>query len=251
MATDIPTPSLATKIRDPINYQIREELSSPSSLSVKITLRGFPHQTGESVTNLRCVDSFCHGQSIITIAGIGEGYVSAEAIITFIQWPPKLPVFAFQVTIDGLPAQTGTSSAFFEGQSLPLTSPVFIGGIGSGEETVQSWRRADILLPNSQLAYRPSLGENWFERSLIAEHGFSVVLKLEINGTEHKLLFDSGLSPLAAARNADVLDLDLSYCEAVISSHGHIDHAGGLLNIRRRYRWKSRNGSIGTENKVH
>src|SRR5215472_15241457 len=93
---------------------------------------------------------------------------------------------------------------------------------------------ADILLPNTQLAYRPSLGENWFERSLIAEHGFSVVLKLEINGIEHKLLFDSGLSPLAAAHNADVLDLDLSYCEAVISSHGHIDHAGGLLNIRRK-----------------
>ena len=97
---------------------------------------------------------------------------------------------------------------------------------------------ADILLPNTRLAYRPSLGENWFERSLIAEHGFSVVLKLEINGTEHKLLFDSGLSPLAAAHNADVLDLDLSYCEAVISSHGHIDHAGGLLNIRRKMNTK-------------
>ena len=97
---------------------------------------------------------------------------------------------------------------------------------------------ADTLLPNTQLAYRPSLGENWFERSLIAEHGFSVVLKLEINGTEHKLLFDSGLSPLAAAHNADVLDLDLSYCEAVISSHGHIDHAGGLLNIRKKMNTK-------------
>jgi 7,8-dihydropterin-6-yl-methyl-4-(beta-D-ribofuranosyl)aminobenzene 5'-phosphate synthase len=97
---------------------------------------------------------------------------------------------------------------------------------------------ADILLPNTQLAYRPSLGENWFERSLIAEHGFSVVLKLEINGTEHKLLFDSGLSPLAAAHNADVLDLDLSNCEAVISSHGHIDHAGGLLNIRSKMNTK-------------
>ena len=97
---------------------------------------------------------------------------------------------------------------------------------------------ADILLPNTRLAYRPSLGENWFERSLIAEHGFSVVLKLEINGTEHKLLFDSGLSPLAAAHNADMLDLDLSYCEAVISSHGHIDHAGGLLNIRRKMNTK-------------
>jgi 7,8-dihydropterin-6-yl-methyl-4-(beta-D-ribofuranosyl)aminobenzene 5'-phosphate synthase len=92
---------------------------------------------------------------------------------------------------------------------------------------------ADILLPNT-LAYRPSLGENWFERSVIEEHGFSVVLKLDINGTEHKLLFDSGLSPLAAAHNANVLDLDLSYCEAVISSHGHIDHAGRLLNTRKK-----------------
>jgi 7,8-dihydropterin-6-yl-methyl-4-(beta-D-ribofuranosyl)aminobenzene 5'-phosphate synthase len=77
-----------------------------------------------------------------------------------------------------------------------------------------------------------------FERSLIAEHGFSVVLKLEINGTEHKLLFDSGLSPLAAAYNADVLDLDLSNCEAVISSHGHIDHEGGLINIRKKMNTK-------------
>jgi 7,8-dihydropterin-6-yl-methyl-4-(beta-D-ribofuranosyl)aminobenzene 5'-phosphate synthase len=30
------------------------------------------------------------------------------------------------------------------------------------------------------------------------------------------------------------LDLDFSNCEAVISSHGHIDHAGGLLNIRKK-----------------
>ena len=92
----------------------------------------------------------------------------------------------------------------------------------------------DILLPNTQLAYRPSLGKDWFERSLIAEHGFSIVLKLEINGKEHKILFDSGLSPLVAAHNADVLGIDLNNCEAVISSHGHIDHAGGLLNIRKK-----------------
>ena len=94
---------------------------------------------------------------------------------------------------------------------------------------------ADIRLPNTQLAYRLSLGENWFERSLTAEHGFSVVLKLEINGIEHKLLFDSG--PLAAVHNAD---LDLSYCEAVISSHGHIDHADGLLNIRKKMNTKQK-----------
>jgi len=137
MVQNISTPSLATKIKESINYQIRE-ISSPSSSLVKIKLRGFPQQTGESVTDLRCVNNFCHGQSSIAIAGIGKGHVSAEAIITFIHGPRKLPFFAFQVTIDRLPGLTGSSSAFFEGQSLPLTSPVFIGGVGSGEETVQS-----------------------------------------------------------------------------------------------------------------
>jgi len=96
----------------------------------------------------------------------------------------------------------------------------------------------DILLPNTQLVYRPPLGKNWYERSLLAEHGFCVMLKLEIKGKEHRLLFDSGLSPLVAAHDADVLDLNLSDCEAVISSHGHIDHAGGLLNIRKRMNTK-------------
>jgi 7,8-dihydropterin-6-yl-methyl-4-(beta-D-ribofuranosyl)aminobenzene 5'-phosphate synthase len=92
----------------------------------------------------------------------------------------------------------------------------------------------DILLPNTKVAYRPSLDQNWFLHPLMAEHGFSVAIKLEVNGTEHRLLFDSGLNPLAASHNAEVLGLDLSYCELVVSSHGHIDHAGGLINIRKK-----------------
>ena len=35
------------------------------------------------------------------------------------------------------------------------------------------------------------------------------------------------------SHNAGVLGFDLSNCELVISSHGHIDHAGGLLNIKK------------------
>jgi 7,8-dihydropterin-6-yl-methyl-4-(beta-D-ribofuranosyl)aminobenzene 5'-phosphate synthase len=92
----------------------------------------------------------------------------------------------------------------------------------------------DILLPNTKVAFRPSLNEYWFVHPLIAEHGFCAAMKLEVNGTEHRLLFDSGLNPLAASHNAEVVGFDLSDCELVISSHGHIDHAGGLLNIKRK-----------------
>ena len=92
----------------------------------------------------------------------------------------------------------------------------------------------DLLLSNTQVAHRPSVKESWFERPPIAEHGFSVAVTFEIGGTNHRILFDSGLSPWAANYNADVLDFDLSYCKAVVLSHGHIDHAGGLLQIRKK-----------------
>ena len=92
----------------------------------------------------------------------------------------------------------------------------------------------DLLLPNTEVARRPVLARNWYEQPLVAEHGFCAALTLDIDGVKRRLLFDSGLDPFAASHNADVLMLDLSYCESLISSHGHIDHAGGLLNLRNK-----------------
>jgi 7,8-dihydropterin-6-yl-methyl-4-(beta-D-ribofuranosyl)aminobenzene 5'-phosphate synthase len=112
--------------------------------------------------------------------------------------------------------------------------------IDKAEVTCLVDNSVDVLLPDTQVAYRPSLGEKWFERSLVAEHGFSAAIKMEINGTEHRLLFDSGLNPLSAAHNADVLGVGLYHCEVVISSHGHIDHAGGLLNMRKKMNAKQK-----------
>ena len=106
--------------------------------------------------------------------------------------------------------------------------------IDSAEITCLVDNSVDILLPNTKVAFRPSLNESWFVHPLIAEHGFCAAIKLEVNETEHRLLFDSGLDPLAASHNAEVVGFDLSDCELVISSHGHIDHAGGLLNIKRK-----------------
>jgi len=92
----------------------------------------------------------------------------------------------------------------------------------------------DVLLPNTAVAHRPVLSQNWYERPLIAEHGFSAAVTVESGGRKHRILLDSGLDPMVAGHNADALDFDLSNCELVISSHGHIDHAGGLINIRRK-----------------
>ena len=93
----------------------------------------------------------------------------------------------------------------------------------------------DVVLPNTEVARRPVLTRNWYEEPLIAEHGFCAALTLYIEeGVKHRVLLDSGLDAFAASHNADVLSFDLSNCESLVSSHGHIDHAGGLLNLRKK-----------------
>jgi 7,8-dihydropterin-6-yl-methyl-4-(beta-D-ribofuranosyl)aminobenzene 5'-phosphate synthase len=92
----------------------------------------------------------------------------------------------------------------------------------------------DVVLPNTEVARRPILNKNWYKEPLIAQHGFCAALTLHIGDVKHRLLLDSGLDPLAASHNSDVLSFDLTNCESLISSHGHIDHAGGLLNLRKK-----------------
>ncbi|WP_052361076.1 MBL fold metallo-hydrolase [Geminisphaera colitermitum] len=61
-------------------------------------------------------------------------------------------------------------------------------------------------------------------RGLLAEHGLAY--GIDFNG--HKILFDTGQSSAVLERNAQVLGWDLSAIEAVVLSHGHFDHTGGL-----------------------
>lgn len=91
----------------------------------------------------------------------------------------------------------------------------------------------DVLLPNAKGIKRAQI-QNWHKMPFIAEHGFSVFVSLEEEGRKRGILLDSGLSPTAATSNVEALGLDLTSCEAVVSSHGHIDHAGGLLQIKEK-----------------
>jgi 7,8-dihydropterin-6-yl-methyl-4-(beta-D-ribofuranosyl)aminobenzene 5'-phosphate synthase len=69
---------------------------------------------------------------------------------------------------------------------------------------------------------------------LMAEHGFSALVSVRRGSTTTTLLFDTGLSPDAMVTNAGRLGLDLSGIQAVILSHGHFDHAGGLAGLAGR-----------------
>lgn len=71
------------------------------------------------------------------------------------------------------------------------------------------------------------LSENCSNKSeLSAEHGFS----LYIEADNQKIIFDTGASELYI-ENGEKLGIDFTAVEAVVLSHGHYDHVGGLAKI--------------------
>ena len=62
-----------------------------------------------------------------------------------------------------------------------------------------------------------------------AHHGLSLLLTAHLGGETRTLLFDAGPEGATFLRNVAILGADLGTVEAVVLSHGHWDHAGGLL----------------------
>ncbi len=62
-----------------------------------------------------------------------------------------------------------------------------------------------------------------------AHHGLSLMITVHIGEEKRAILFDAGSDPGVFERNARLMNLDLSLVEALVLSHGHFDHCGGLL----------------------
>lgn len=93
----------------------------------------------------------------------------------------------------------------------------------------------DMLLPDANKAKRPPRRRDAMTRdSLIAEHGFSALVKVSNGNTSETLLFDAGLSRKGLIHNMDVLDLKPKEFHAIVLSHGHADHTRGLMGMVER-----------------
>jgi 7,8-dihydropterin-6-yl-methyl-4-(beta-D-ribofuranosyl)aminobenzene 5'-phosphate synthase len=62
-----------------------------------------------------------------------------------------------------------------------------------------------------------------------AHHGLSLLLTAWVGGARHSLLFDAGPAGSTLTLNASILGVDWGAIDAVVLSHGHWDHGGGLL----------------------
>jgi 7,8-dihydropterin-6-yl-methyl-4-(beta-D-ribofuranosyl)aminobenzene 5'-phosphate synthase len=105
-----------------------------------------------------------------------------------------------------------------------LVDNVYDALLTGGEHTKRAPFRAGT-------AHAPQFESGSTNVGLMAEHGFSALVSVRRGHTTTTLLFDTGLSPDAMVINADRLGVDLTGIQAVVLSHGHFDHAGGLAGL--------------------
>lgn len=88
----------------------------------------------------------------------------------------------------------------------------------------------DVLLGNTKIVRRAahSGGGKIFSDTVMGEHGLSLLVTVYQGKVKHTVLFDTGYSAVGVLHNLEHLGLDPEEIEAIVLSHGHMDHLGSL-----------------------
>ena len=94
-----------------------------------------------------------------------------------------------------------------------------------------NWPKAILGgLPTAQARVSPATG---VPDALIAEPGFSALVRIEKAGRTRTLLFDTGVSPNGMVENMRRFGIDPTEVEVIVLSHGHWDHVTGMEGLVR------------------
>ena len=97
----------------------------------------------------------------------------------------------------------------------------------------------DALLGSTEVVKRPIFrnGDEIPTDTVIAEHGLSMFIKTFQGEESHSILFDTGYNKTSVLFNAKQLGIDISGIEAIVLSHAHMDHTGGLYPLLDELSW--------------
>ena len=94
-----------------------------------------------------------------------------------------------------------------------------------------NWPRAiNGALPTAAARVSPGTG---VPDALIAEPGFSALVRIDTGGRRHTVLFDTGVSPGGMVENMRRLGIAPADIEVIVLSHGHWDHVTGMEGLIR------------------
>jgi len=93
-----------------------------------------------------------------------------------------------------------------------------------------------LILPSDKRAVRPPRGRQGFieKDTFLAEHGLCLWLNIFRGSEKHTVLMDTGYSQVAVPHNLARLGLEPREIEAIVLSHGHMDHTGALGVVLER-----------------
>ena len=96
---------------------------------------------------------------------------------------------------------------------------------------VQLQRVGNALKPNAQ------------PRTLLNEWGLSLHLQSSRGEEQRQVLIDFGFNPVTLNNNLDILGVDPAQLDALVLSHGHYDHFGGMVGFLNAHGAKLRKGT--------
>jgi 7,8-dihydropterin-6-yl-methyl-4-(beta-D-ribofuranosyl)aminobenzene 5'-phosphate synthase len=86
----------------------------------------------------------------------------------------------------------------------------------------------DVLLPSTKNVLRTG---PFLREQLVAEHGFSLYIRVSKDEVENFYLMDAGFTRIGVPHNINALDVDISKVDSIFLSHGHLDHYASFIEV--------------------
>src|SRR5689334_6518107 len=138
-------------------------------------------------------------------------------------------------------ALAGTAAAGFTCVELASAAPIQVPTVDKLSIRVLMDQQHDQFLRGSTVQgvvhEGPGSGRSADARNVLHnEWGLSLYLESERGGDQRTLMLDYGYTSAGLINNIGLLKIDPAKVQALIVSHGHIDHYGGLVGFIDKYR---------------